>query len=111
MPSGERVGAVVKVIEVVGSSPNSFSDAVRNAVKIASQSIRNIQGVDVMSSNATVENGELTNYKVDCKIAFIVDSGSDIGSAGADAELATGIVAPQPRGGAKKAAAKKGGRR
>ena len=31
--SDRTAGAVVKVIEVVGSSPNSFSDAVRNAVK------------------------------------------------------------------------------
>ncbi len=72
----EVPGGVVKVIELVGSSPNSFSDAVRNAVKIASQTIRNITGVDVISSNAEVDsNGDLTNYKVQVKIAFLVDSG------------------------------------
>ncbi len=70
-------GAVVKVIEIVGSSPNSFSDAVRNAVKVASQSIRNIRGVEVYSSTADVgDNGELTNYKVNCKIAFVVEGSS-----------------------------------
>jgi flavin-binding protein dodecin len=53
MPS-DQPGAVVKVIELVGSSPQSFSDAVRNAVKIASRTIRNIQGVDVINSNADV---------------------------------------------------------
>ena len=71
---GEDVGGVVKVMELVGSSPQSFSDAVRNAVKEAAKTIRGIQGVDVMSSNATVgENGELTNYKVHVKIAFLVE--------------------------------------
>ncbi len=76
----EQPGGVIKVIELVGSSPNSFSDAVRNAVKIASQTIRNIQGVEVLTSNASVgENGELTLYKVNCKIAFIVEGTGDLG--------------------------------
>jgi dodecin len=67
-------GAVVKVIEVVGSSPNSFSEAVRNAVAGASQSVRGIRGVEVLTSNADVdENGNLSLYKVACKIAFVVD--------------------------------------
>lgn len=75
----EVPGGVVKVIELVGSSPNSFSDAVRNAVKTASQSIRNIKGVEVYSSNADVdENGNLTLYKVQCKVAFLIE-GSEVG--------------------------------
>ena len=70
----EQTGGVVKIMELVGSSPNSFSDAVRNAVKEAAKTIRGIQGVDVLASNATVgDNGELTNYKVHCKIAFLVE--------------------------------------
>lgn len=67
-------GGVVKITELVGSSTNSFSDAVRNTVKTASQTIRGIQGVDVISSTAEVdENGELTLYKVQVKIAFLVE--------------------------------------
>ena len=68
-------GGIVRVIELVGSSPNSFSDAVRNAVRLASQSLPNIRGVEVLSSNADVdEAGNLTLYKVQCKIAFLVDT-------------------------------------
>ena len=71
-------GGVVKVIELVRSSERSFSDAVRNAVAVASQTIRNIKGVEVMSSSAEVgDDGELTLYKVNCKIAFLIErSGS-----------------------------------
>ena len=68
---------VVKIIEVVGSSPSSFSDAVRNAVSTAAQTLRNITGVDVISSNATVENGQISLYKVHVKIAFVLDSGDN----------------------------------
>jgi flavin-binding protein dodecin len=73
IPSG-----VVRVIEVVGSSPNSFSDAVRTAVKTASQTLRHIRGVEVISTNADVdEDGNLTLYKVNCKIAFVYEGASD----------------------------------
>ena len=68
VPSG-----VVKIIELVGSSPNSFSEAVRNAVSTASKTLRNITGVDVISSNATVENGQISLYKVQVKIAFVLE--------------------------------------
>lgn len=75
--SGHEVsGGVVKVVELVGSSDSSFSDAVRNAVRVASKSLRNIQGVDVIGSSATVgDDGELTLYKVHCKVAFLVEHG------------------------------------
>ena len=76
MAEGEVPGGVVKVIELVGSSPNSFSDAVRNAVRTASETIRNIRGVEVISSSADVgDNGELTLYKVNLKIAFLIERG------------------------------------
>jgi flavin-binding protein dodecin len=68
---------VVRVIELVGSSPTSFSDAVRMAVKTASGTVRNIRGVQVLSSTADVdEHGNLTLYKVNVKIAFVYDMGS-----------------------------------
>lgn len=67
--------SIVKVIEVVGSSEHSFSDAVRVAVRIASQSIRHITGVEVLHSTADVNaSGELSLYKVTCKIAFVVEA-------------------------------------
>ncbi len=79
MTHHDQPAGVVKVIEVIGSSTSSFSDAVRNAVKTASKSIRNIQGVEVLGSNASVgDDGELSDYRVNCKIAFLVeDSAGD----------------------------------
>lgn len=68
------VGAVVRITEIVGSSTDSFSDAVRNAVKAAAQTVRGITGVEVIGSNADVdESGNLSLYKVNCKIAFVVE--------------------------------------
>jgi flavin-binding protein dodecin len=80
MPHHEDVpGAVVKVTELVGSSTESFSDAVRRAVKAASRSIRNIRGVEVISSTAEVgDNGELSLYKVNVKVAFLVEGTENV---------------------------------
>ena len=76
----EQAGGVVKVLELVGSSEKSFSDAVRNAVRTASKSVRNIQGVEVLNSNATVgDDGNLNLYKVHCKVAFLIEE-KDLGS-------------------------------
>lgn len=70
----EVTGGVVKVIELVGSSAESFDDAVRTAVRVAARTIRNIRGVEVISHSASVEGDAVTNYKANCKIAFLVDA-------------------------------------
>lgn len=64
---------VVKVIELVGISPTSWSDAARNAVAEASRTIHGITGVDVLHSTAVVEDGEIKEYHVDVKVAFVVE--------------------------------------
>ena len=67
-------GAVVRISEIVGSSPDSFSDAVRNAVKAAAQTVRGSRGVEVLGSNADVDEiGSISLCKVNCKIAFVVE--------------------------------------
>jgi dodecin len=77
--SDDVPGGVVKVIELVGSSESSFSDAVRNAVRAASRTIRGIRGVEVVSSTAEVSaDGELSLYKVTCKVAFLVEGAGPI---------------------------------
>ncbi|MEW5865272.1 MAG: dodecin family protein [Bacillota bacterium] len=64
---------VVKVVELMGESTTSWEDAVNQAVKAASQTIRNISGVEVMNMTASVDNGKITKYKADVHVAFAVD--------------------------------------
>ena len=70
----QNAAAVIRITEVVGNSTNSFSDAVRNADKAAAETHRGIKGVEVISSTADLDdNGNLSLYKVNCKIAFVVE--------------------------------------
>jgi dodecin len=72
---------VAKVIQLVGSSEKSFSDAVRAAVAQASKTIRGITGVDVVSSQADVSDGEISTYRVTVNIAFGIESDEDVNEA------------------------------
>lgn len=66
---------VVKVIELVGQSDESWEDAVQVAVKEASKTLRGITGVEVMNWTGNVnEEGEITGYRANVQVAFAVDS-------------------------------------
>lgn len=64
---------VVKVLELVGDSTESWQDAVESAVQQASQTVRNISGVEVYNLTANVKDGKVQEYKANVKIAFAVD--------------------------------------
>jgi flavin-binding protein dodecin len=72
------VAGVAKVVQLVGSSDKSFSDAVRVAVSQAAQTIRGINGVDVVSSQASVQDGNITEYRVTVNIAFAIERSEDV---------------------------------
>ncbi len=63
----------VKVIELVGTSTESWPKAVEEAVSKAGESLRNIHGVDVTGLKAQVKDGKITEYRADVKIAFIIE--------------------------------------
>jgi hypothetical protein len=64
--------AVVKVIELIGASPNSWEEATRNAVAKAAKTVRNIVGVELVGQTAVVEGGRIIEYRANVKIAFVV---------------------------------------
>lgn len=65
--------SVVKVIELIASSDKGFDDAVKQAVKEASKTIRNIDSVWVKDWKAHVKDGKIKSYGVICKISFRLD--------------------------------------
>jgi len=64
--------AVVKIIELIGSSPTSWEDAVKNALADATKTVDNIKSVYVKRCNAKVENNKIVEYRANVKIAFVV---------------------------------------
>ena len=64
---------IVKVIEVIASSEESFDDAVRQAVKETSRTIRNIDSVWVKDMKVHVKDDAIKSYGVICKVSFRLD--------------------------------------
>ena len=64
--------AILKVIEILANSDKSWEDATRKAVKEASNSVKNIRSVYVKEHSASVDGGEITDFRVNVKITFEV---------------------------------------
>lgn len=65
--------AIVKVIEVIASSNESFDDAVKSAVAEVSKTVKNIDSVYIKDFKVHVKDAKVTSYGVICKVSFRVD--------------------------------------
>jgi dodecin len=63
--------AVIKIIELVGSSTTSSDDAVKAALSDAQQTLRNIKAVDVVSVGLRGE--ELGEWRAHVRVAFLIE--------------------------------------
>lgn len=66
---GKDSNAVYKVIELVGTSSQSWSDAADNAVKVASRSLRDLRVAEVDKLDVKIEGGKLV-YRAKLKVSF-----------------------------------------
>lgn len=62
-----------KKIELVGSSPKGFDDAIRNALERARKTIRNMRWFEVIETRGYIEDGEIAHWQVTLKIGFTLD--------------------------------------
>ena len=58
---------------MVGASSEGWSDAARQAVTRASQTLRHITGLDAVKSSAVVKDGKIIEYHVNVKLAFLIE--------------------------------------
>jgi dodecin len=64
---------IYKKIELVGTSPTSIEEAVKNAVAKAAESVRNIRWVEIQETRCHVENQKIMYWQVAVKIGFTLD--------------------------------------
>ncbi len=64
--------AILKVIEVLANSGKSWEDATKKAVAQAAKSVNNIKSVYVQDQSASVDDGEIKEFRVNVKITFVV---------------------------------------
>ncbi len=63
-------GHVYKMIELVGSSPNSTDDAIRNAIARASKTLRNLDWFEVLETRGQLVDGKVAHFQVTLKVGI-----------------------------------------
>lgn len=65
--------AVARVTELIASSKEGWEDAARQAITRAAKTLRGITGIEIIRQNAKVESGRIVEYRVDCRITFVLE--------------------------------------
>ncbi len=76
LKGGENT-TTAKIIEIIGSSRKGWEDAVKNALKDASGTLRNITGIELVSQTAKVDQSKgdsIIEYRSVIKVAFAYET-------------------------------------
>jgi flavin-binding protein dodecin len=66
--------SVYKVIELVGTSKDSWEQAAKNAVDTASKTLKNLRIAEVEKLDMKVENGKVVAYRAKVSLSFKLES-------------------------------------
>lgn len=67
---GDGMDSVYKVIELVGTSDESWEKAAAAAVELASRSLRDLRVAEVSALDMSIENGVIKSYRAKVKVSF-----------------------------------------
>ena len=65
--------AVIKTIDLVGVSTDSWRDAAQQALAEAAKTIRGIEAMDILETSAKVTDGTISEYQTHVQIRFRID--------------------------------------
>ncbi len=69
------MSSVYKMTEIVGTSPKGMSEAVQEAVKRASKTLRNLGWFEVVETRGLIKDGQVAEFQVTIKVGFRLDDG------------------------------------
>ncbi len=62
--------SVYKIVELVGSSPESWEKAAANAISLASKSLRDLRIAEVCQMDIHLKDGKIESYRTKLKVSF-----------------------------------------
>lgn len=65
-----QMESIYKVIEIIGTSPNSWEEAAKNAVETASKSLKDLRVAEAVEFDLKLENGKVSAYRTKMKVSF-----------------------------------------
>lgn len=63
-----------KLVELVGSSPDSTDEAIRNAIRKASATVKHIDWFQVIETRGHVQEGKVAHFQVTLKVGFRIEA-------------------------------------
>ena len=67
------MGATYKLIQLVGTSPTSFAEAVKAAVAEASKTVKNMEWFEVVEARGRIKDGKVAEFQVTIKVGFRIE--------------------------------------
>ena len=67
--------SVARVTEISAISDTSFEDAIKQGIARATSTLRGVEGAWIKDMNVMIENGNITGYKVNMEITFVLEDG------------------------------------
>jgi flavin-binding protein dodecin len=64
---------VFKVVELIGTSPNGWEEAVKNVIDTASSKLTNIRIAEIVELDTKMENGKVAEYRAKVRLSFKVE--------------------------------------
>jgi dodecin len=65
--------SIARVTELSAISEEGFEDAINQAVARATKTLRGVEGAWVKDMNVMIENGNITGYKVNLEVTFVLE--------------------------------------
>jgi len=65
--------SIARVTEISSTSTKSFEDAIQNAVRRATETLRNVRSAWVKEQQIKIDNGSIVEYQVNLMITFVLD--------------------------------------
>jgi flavin-binding protein dodecin len=70
MERSKPMDSVYKVIELIGTSTESWEKAATNAIDLASQSLKDLRIAEIESMDIQIEEGKIVAYRTKVKLSF-----------------------------------------
>ena len=64
---------VFKVVELIGTSPNGWEEAVKNVIDTATSKMTNIRIAEIVELDTKLENGKVAEYRAKVRLSFKVE--------------------------------------
>jgi dodecin len=62
--------SVYKIVEIVGSSPNSWEEAAKNAIETAAKTLEDLRVAEIVKMDVMIENGKVTGFRTRLTVSF-----------------------------------------